>query len=128
MLGIYSKSGSKNGKHSVISESLNISSISYLALQTFQYDFVNHFRVVSDGTAMFQTLQFARIPSAEFLCLADYKMTAAFPTSFSIHIDDHDLQRFHTLTKGDVMFFFFLCVLILVLRITFPTCFLVSRR
>jgi hypothetical protein len=54
--------------------------------------------VASDGTALFQTSQFARILSAEFLCLADLKPA---PISLAIHVNDHDLQRFRTFTKGE---------------------------
>ena len=85
----------------MLSESLSISSISYLALQTYQYDFSNQFRVVSNGTAQFQMSQFVRIPPTDFLCLTDCKIMADSPTSLTIHINELDLQQFHTLTSGE---------------------------
>jgi hypothetical protein len=101
VLGLYSKSASRNGKHNAISESSCISSISYLALQTFQYNFAHQFCVVSDGTALFQTLQFARIPPSDFLCLADLKMktTSSSPPIITLQKDEDKLKEASKLFK-----------------------------
>lgn len=62
---------------------------------------MNQFRIVSDGTALFQTSQFARISPTDFLCLADFTMTSGRPNSLTIFVDDRDLQRFSVLTRGE---------------------------
>ena len=71
VVGLYSKTGGKNGKHGSVSESSNISAISYMAVQAFEHI---QFCSVPAATAIFQTRQFLLLSSMHFLTLLDYKL------------------------------------------------------
>ena len=51
VLVLYSKSG-KNGKHSSVSESSNISAVSYMAVQNFEPMYARQFRSVPAGNLL----------------------------------------------------------------------------
>ena len=76
ILALYSKSG-KNGKHSSVGESSNISAVSYMAVQAqvFEPMYARQFRSVPSvpaATTIFQTHQFQLLSSLYFLTLLDY--------------------------------------------------------
>ena len=73
VIALYSKTGGKNGKHSSVSESSNISALSYLAVQAFEHMYAQQFRSIPAATAIFQTRQFIQISAINFLTLLDYK-------------------------------------------------------
>jgi hypothetical protein len=62
-------SGSKNGKHGSITESSNISAVSYCVVQLFEYTHGHHFHHMPIATSRLQTRQFALLPSMRFLSL-----------------------------------------------------------
>lgn len=62
-------SGSKNGKHGSITESSNISAVSYCVVQLFEYTHGHHFHHTPIATSHLQTRQFALLPSMRFLSL-----------------------------------------------------------
>jgi hypothetical protein len=66
---MYSKQAGKNGKHEAITDSSNISAISYLPVQLFGYNYNGHFRFVTESTSIFQTKHFKILPSIHFLTL-----------------------------------------------------------
>ena len=97
---MYSKTGGKNGKHSAITESSSIAAVSYLAVQLFQYRIARQFRSVPDATAIFQTKQFLLLPSLQFLCLVDTKITAAQLAASFIELTPEDADRYRALRNG----------------------------
>lgn len=96
-IALYSKSGGKNGKHCAVTDSTNISAISYVALQVYEYAHGAHFRPFTDATALFQTKQFILLPSTAFL----YALrTAPRVSSTGIDLNSSDLKMFHRLQAG----------------------------
>jgi len=64
----------QNGKHSSVSKSSNISTISYLAVQVFEHMYARQFCSVPAATAIFQTHQYSLLSSINFLTLLDYNL------------------------------------------------------
>jgi hypothetical protein len=56
---MYSKTGGKNGKHAAITQSSNISAVSYIGLQLFENVINRQFRAIPEATALFQTRLYA---------------------------------------------------------------------
>ena len=100
VLALYSKTGGKNGKHSSVSESSNISAISYMAVQVFEHMYARQFRSVPAAMAIFQTRQFLLLSALHFLMLLDYKESSQQQTSI-LEPSPADLNRFRTLQKVD---------------------------
>ena len=100
VIGLYSKTGGKNGKHSSVGESSNISAISYLAVQVLEHMYARQFRSVPAATAIFQTRQYMLLLSINFLTLLDYKESSQQQGSI-LELSHDDLNRFRTLQKAD---------------------------
>jgi hypothetical protein len=64
----------KNGKHSSVSESSNISAVSYMAIQVFEPMYARQFCSVPSATAIFQAHQYLLLSSFHFLTLLDYNL------------------------------------------------------
>ena len=97
VLAIYSKSGGKNGKHSSIMKSSNISAVSYFVLQVFEQMVTQQFRSIPEKLQSLQSNQFTLLPSSAFLCVLDTAPRSAIETGLRIGIPDH--IRFNALTK-----------------------------
>ena len=67
VIALYSKTGGKNGKHAAVTESSNISGLSYVGLQVFKNMLNCQFQPTPEGTALFQTWQFALVPPISVL-------------------------------------------------------------
>ncbi|RDB19960.1 hypothetical protein Hypma_012735 [Hypsizygus marmoreus] len=68
ILSIYSKTGGKNAKHSNVTDSSNISAVSYLVLQVFEnMRNLNQFRVIPSDLQHLQSKRFVHLPSTAFL-------------------------------------------------------------
>jgi hypothetical protein len=102
VLALYSKTGGKNGKHSSVSESSNISAVSYMAVQVFEPMYARQFRSVPAATAIFQTHQFLLLSSLHFLTLLDYKESSESQQRGSIlELSPMDLIKFRTLQNAN---------------------------
>ena len=99
VLALYSKSG-KKGKHSSVSESSNISAVSYMAVQVFKPMYARQFRSVPAATATFQTRQYLLLSSFHFLTLLDYKDSSQQQGSI-LELSTVDLNRFRTLQNAN---------------------------
>lgn len=97
VLAIYSKSGGKNGKHSSIMKSSNISAVSYFVLQVFEQMVSQQFRSIPEKLQSLQSNKFTLLPSSAFLCILDTAPRSAIETGLRIGIPDH--IRFNVLTK-----------------------------
>jgi hypothetical protein len=97
VLAIYSKSGGKNGKHSSIVKSSNISAVSYFVLQVFEQMVSQQFRSIPEKLQSLQSKKFTLLPSSAFLCILDTAPRSAIETGLRIGIPDH--IRFNVLTK-----------------------------
>ncbi|KAF8150905.1 hypothetical protein B0H34DRAFT_156021 [Crassisporium funariophilum] len=100
VIALYSKTGGKNGKHSSVTESSNISAISYLAVQVFKHMYAQQFRSIPAATAIFQTRQFTQLSAINFLTLLDYKGSSQNQGS-NLELSFEDLTRFRTLQKAN---------------------------
>ncbi|KAF8161506.1 hypothetical protein B0H34DRAFT_767051 [Crassisporium funariophilum] len=100
VIALYSKTGGKNGKHSSVTESSNISAISYLAVQVFEHMYAQQFRSIPAATAIFQTRQFTQLSAINFLTLLDYKGSSQNQGS-NLELSFEDLTRFRTLQKAN---------------------------
>ena len=97
VLAIYSKTGGKNGKHSSITESSNISAVSYLVLPVFEHMLGQQFRSIPEKLQSLQSKKFTLLPSTAFLCTLDSAPRSAIETGLQIGTLDH--ARFSMLTK-----------------------------
>ncbi|THH03625.1 hypothetical protein EW146_g10378, partial [Bondarzewia mesenterica] len=68
---LYSKMSGKNGKHTAVTQSSNISALSYIGVQLLEHMFDKHFRAVSEATEMFQTKWFHLLPPIAFISDSD---------------------------------------------------------
>lgn len=76
VLGLYSKSGGKNGKHCWASDSSNISALSYIPVQLFEpmERVSRQFRHVARSCSTLSALhlsRFALLPATSFLCMLE---------------------------------------------------------
>jgi hypothetical protein len=69
VFAMYAKRGGKNGKHEAITESSNISAVSYMPVQLFEHMYDGQFRFITEATSIFQTKHYMLLPPAAFLCL-----------------------------------------------------------
>ncbi|KAF8224683.1 hypothetical protein L208DRAFT_1309777, partial [Tricholoma matsutake] len=53
VIALYSKTGSKNGKHAAVTDASNIFAISYMAVQVFEHMHGRQFQEYPDATATF---------------------------------------------------------------------------
>lgn len=63
------KGGGKNGRYGSVDDTSTIGAVSYIGVQVFEYRFSRQFRPITKGTATYQTVQYAQLPSHGFLCL-----------------------------------------------------------
>ncbi|KAF8881515.1 hypothetical protein CPB84DRAFT_1851568 [Gymnopilus junonius] len=101
VIAFSSKTGGKNGKHSNVTESSNIMTVSNIAVQVFEY--CNHecaFHTVTNATVMFQTKQFLLIPSIQFLCLLNAKISDNAMTASCVEMPNADIEWFKALNDG----------------------------
>ena len=67
---LYSKSGGKSGKHNAVTDSSDITALSYIGVQVFEHSHSKWFTHIPSKTAQLQTRQFALLPPMYFLmCL-----------------------------------------------------------
>ncbi|KAF6765888.1 hypothetical protein DFP72DRAFT_996748 [Ephemerocybe angulata] len=64
---MYSKTAGKNGKHAAITESSNITAISYIGLRVWEHTSENNFKGHPDSTYMTQSNRYAHLPPFHFL-------------------------------------------------------------
>jgi len=101
VIALYSKMGGKNSKHSCVSELLDISAISYLAVQVFEHMYVRQFHSVPGATAIFQTRQYSLLLSINFLTLLDYNLKEPSQHQGAIlKLLPNNLNQFHNPTKS----------------------------
>jgi hypothetical protein len=98
VLAIYSKTGGKNGKHSSITESSNISAVSYFALQVFEHMVSQQFRSVPEKLQYLGSKKFTLLPSTAFLCTLDSEPRSAIETGLRLGTTDY--SRFNILTRN----------------------------
>lgn len=98
VIALYSKTGGKNGKHAAVTESSNISGLSYVGLQVFENMVNRRFRPTPEGTALFQTWQFALVPSISVLCVLHRSPIVG--TAHDIEVSVEDSQIFRGLRAG----------------------------
>ena len=71
---MYAKSGGKNGKHNNVTDRSNLSALSYLSVQIFEYQHTDNGSLIfskneTERTALLQVSEFAHIYSYQFLLL-----------------------------------------------------------
>jgi hypothetical protein len=103
VIAFYSKTGGKHGKHGSITEASNISAISYVAVQLFEFMHGRQFRHTPESTSRLQTRQFALLPAMMFLTLlsSSPKVNAQ---SGTLELTLEDSNRFKTLDSGAAKF------------------------
>jgi len=85
-----------------LSASLQVSRrYSYLGLQIFEFMYAQQFPSVCEATSIFQTKQYLRAPSTQFLCLLDSKISETQAQGLSIEILQQDLSRFRDFQNGE---------------------------
>ncbi|KAF4618011.1 hypothetical protein D9613_012841 [Agrocybe pediades] len=101
VIGMAAKSSGKYGAHCPVTETSNISAVSNITVQVFQYHVGRHFRVIPTATSDFQKKHFQIISSLQFLCLIGTKVTSAELESSAslLEILPADMTRFNTLKK-----------------------------
>jgi len=99
VIALYSKTGGKSGKHANITESSNISAVSYLNVQVFQHNVSRQFSTHPEAMMPFQTKQFLQVPPHQFLCLVESKVLAVDGSSF-VEVSSTDYTRFRSLERG----------------------------
>ncbi|KAH7920497.1 hypothetical protein BV22DRAFT_1073830 [Leucogyrophana mollusca] len=67
VLAIYSQGGGKSAPHSWQHEVKSIGAVSYLAMQVYEYAFLQQFRAVHHEVAKLQAFTFTHLPSDQFL-------------------------------------------------------------
>ncbi|RXW12721.1 hypothetical protein EST38_g13134 [Candolleomyces aberdarensis] len=67
ILTLYSRTGSKNGKHTAITDSPSVSAVSYIGLQIFEHHHASHFSAYPYSTAIVNANQFLFIQPIRFL-------------------------------------------------------------
>ncbi|KDQ52274.1 hypothetical protein JAAARDRAFT_139109 [Jaapia argillacea MUCL 33604] len=97
VLGIYSKSGGKNGKHCWVSDASMITAVSYLAVQTFEKANGRTFREIPQALRNMRACKFALLPSTLFLCALD---TMPHRVAQSIQLSQQDYARLKLLEAG----------------------------
>jgi hypothetical protein len=96
---LYSKTGGKNGKHAAVTDSSNISAVSYIGVQVFEHMYGRQFRVIPEATAPFLTKQFALLPPISFLC--SLSSLPVIPlNSNHLELPPIDISLFHNLQAG----------------------------
>jgi hypothetical protein len=95
----YSKTGGKNGKHCSITESSNISAISYIAVQLFEFMHGRQFRQTPEATARLQTRQFALLASISFLSILSSRPKIHSMTG-TLELTVEDTELFNTLNHS----------------------------
>lgn len=103
VIAFYSKTGGKHGKHGSITESSNISAVSYIAVQLFEFMHGRQFRHIPEMTSRLQTKQFALLPSLMFLCLLSTS-PKVHTHSGTLELTQEDSNRFCTLDQGTARF------------------------
>jgi hypothetical protein len=103
VIAFYSKTGGKHGKHSSITETSNISTISYIAVQLFEFMHGRQFRHTPELTSRLQTRQFALLPAMMFLTLLS-SPPKVNPQSGTLELTQEDSNRFKTLDNGTTKF------------------------
>jgi hypothetical protein len=73
VLSLYTKSNSKNGKHSWVSDSSNICLVSYLAVQVFKHMHGQQFHAILQDLTPLQAKRFVLVNAHAFLCMLDYE-------------------------------------------------------
>ncbi|THH21626.1 hypothetical protein EUX98_g8318 [Antrodiella citrinella] len=98
ILTMYSKSGFLNGKHQAVTQSTNVSALSYISVQTFQCTarYTKLFSSIPDSTSLLQTKHFAHIPSHMFLTLLSSK-----PTPTDTSLQETAARRTYKMTEVD---------------------------
>ncbi|KAF8227362.1 hypothetical protein L208DRAFT_1071559, partial [Tricholoma matsutake] len=91
------KTGGKNGKHSSITKSSNISAVSYLVLQVFKHMLGQQFWSIPEKLQSLQCKKFTLLPSIAFLCTLDSAPRSTIETG--LRIGTLDYTRFSMLTK-----------------------------
>ena len=69
MLAMYKKGGGKAGRHADIARETNISAISNIVVQLYEYAYGQSFRPNPERLAVLGAVQFMLIPSNNFLCI-----------------------------------------------------------
>ena len=103
VITFYSKTGGKHGKHGSITEASNISAVSYIGLQLFEFMHGRQFRHIPEVTSRLQTKQFALLPSMSFLCLLSVS-PKVHSVSGTLELAQEDSDQFKTLDKGTAKF------------------------
>jgi len=103
VITFYLKTGGKNGKHTSISKSSNISTVSNVAVQLFEFMHGRQFCHMPEETSCLQTWQFALLPSLAFLTLlsSSLKIHAG---SGTLELTQEDSNWFNALDKGSAKF------------------------
>jgi hypothetical protein len=65
---MYSKTGSKNGKHAWVPSATHVTSVSYLPMQVYEHMHSRQFRAVPCVLQHLHVKRFALLPSSSFLC------------------------------------------------------------
>jgi hypothetical protein len=95
-MAMYSQSGGKGSTHAWLSDSTNISAISYLIVQTHEYAYYRNFQIVHQQNAALHVGTYALLPSNQFL-----HILTATPTlnhhSRMLNLDDTEIQVFNQL-------------------------------
>ncbi|OBZ73928.1 hypothetical protein A0H81_06550 [Grifola frondosa] len=73
VIGIYCKSGSKNGKHGSVDDCTTIGAVSYVAVQVLEHVHGKQFLSIPSATSRFGPKQFALLPSTAFLSNLDHQ-------------------------------------------------------
>lgn len=80
-----------------ITESSNISAVSYFVLQVFEQMVTQQFRAIPEKLQFLQSKKFTLLPSTSFLCTLDTAPRSAIETGLRISTTDY--TRFNILTK-----------------------------
>ena len=99
VVALYSKTGGKNGKHTAVTDSSNISAVSYIGVQVFKHMYGHQFHVIPKDTVPFLTKQFALLLPISFLC--SLSSLPVIPlNSNHLELPPIDISLFHNLQAG----------------------------
>ncbi|KAJ6522433.1 hypothetical protein DFH09DRAFT_1421922 [Mycena vulgaris] len=98
---MYSKGGGKYGKHGAVSEHHNISAISNLGVQLFEFVHARQFRAIPEATSRFQTKHYDLLAPFNFL----YRLHRSVKTNASgVELAPEDKALFADLQNGIARF------------------------
>ena len=103
VIAFYSKTGGKHGKHGLITESSNISMVSYITIQLFEFMHSCQFRHIPEMTSCLQTKQFSLLPLLMLLCLLSTSLKV-HTHSGTLELTQEDSNQFCTLYQGTARF------------------------